>query len=186
MPLPSLATKRLTLRPFLTADAPAVQALAGAPEVALTTLNIPYPYGDGMAEAWIAAHAPAWERGSFLTLAVANADGLVGAVTLTLDSHHRRGELGYWIGLPFWNRGYATEASAAMLEFGFTELGLNRIQGRYLTRNEASGRVMEKLGMRPEGVQRQYFLVRGSFEDIAMYASLAVDREKWEGIRVSP
>ena len=178
MALPSLRTRRLLLRPFELRDSSIVQRLAGAPEVALTTQNIPHPYLDGMAEGWIASHAPAWEEKRFLTLAVTNEpDGLVGAVSLHLRAPHRRGELGYWIGLPFWNRGFATEASAALLDFGFNDLDLNRIQARHMTRNPPSGRVMQKLGMSSEGVQRQYVLVRGRFEDVATYAVLRGERD---------
>jgi len=175
--LPTLATTRLLLRPFDLGDAASVQQLAGVPEVALTTQAVPHPYEDGMAETWITSHLPAWEAREVLTLAVTTSErGLVGAVSLHINAGHRRGELGYWIGLPFWNRGYATEAAEALLEFGFDELELNRIQARHMTRNPASGRVMQKLGMSPEGVQRQHVLVRGAFEDVAMYALLASDR----------
>ncbi|HEX8695123.1 MAG TPA: GNAT family N-acetyltransferase [Longimicrobium sp.] len=176
MSIPVLKTERLVLRPFQAGDAAVVQRLAGAPEVAMMTQNIPHPYEDGMAEAWIASHGPAWEEGSLLALAITSAhDGLVGTVSLRLTPAHRRAELGYWVGVPFWNQGYVTEAAAALVDFGFRQLGLNRIQARHLTRNPASGRVMQKLGMKFEGVQRQYMLVRGAFEDLAMYAVLRSD-----------
>ena len=142
----------------------------------LTTQTIPHPYEDGMAEEWIASHGPGWEAGKFLTLITSERDGLVGAVSLHNNAAHRRGELGFWVGLPFWNRGYATEASGALLDFGFNELDLNRIQARHMTRNPSSGRVMEKLGMKPEGIQRQDTLLRGTFEDIAMHAILRSER----------
>jgi ribosomal-protein-alanine N-acetyltransferase len=184
MTLPVLSTPRLQLRPFVPAEAPVVQELAGRPEVALTTATIPHPYHDGIAEAWIESHAVGWAERRSLTLAVTTLEaGVVGAVTLRIEAPDHRGELGYWIGLPFWNRGYATEAAGAVLAYGFTELGLHRIQARHLTRNPASGRVMTKLGMRPEGVQRHYFVVRGKPEDVALYASLSTDREPW---RVAP
>jgi RimJ/RimL family protein N-acetyltransferase len=174
--IPVLETRRLVLRPFEAGDAPVVQRLAGAPEVALATQNIPHPYGDGAAEAWIASHGPAWREGRLLPLAITSArDGLVGTVSLRLTFSHRRGELGYWVGLPFWNHGYATEAAAALVDFGFRELALNRVQARHFTRNPASGRVMQKLGMKFEGIHRQYALVRGAFEDVAMYAVLRSD-----------
>ena len=174
MSIPTLQTQRLTLRPFEVEDASVVQGLAGAPEIALTTQNIPHPYEDGMAEAWISTHRPSWDAGKFLTVAItSNADGLVGAASLHINSAHRRGELGYWVGLPFWNRGYATESAGALLEYGFSELRLNRIQARHMTRNPSSGRVMEKLGMKPEGIQRQHVVAHGELEDVAMYAILS-------------
>ncbi len=177
MSIPTLQTAQLWLRPFTLDDAPVVQQLAGAHEVASTTLNIPHPYEDGMAEDWISTHQAAWDAKERVTLAMASeGDGVVGAISLHLNPTHRRGELGYWVGLPYWNRGYATEASAALLDFGFDVLGLNRIQAHHITRNPASGRVMQKLGMEFEGISRQHFLARGEFEDVAGYAILRSDR----------
>ncbi len=177
MPIPTLQTAQLRLRPFTLDDAPVVQRLAGAPEVASTTLNIPHPYEDGMAEDWIRSHEAAWNAKQRVTLAMTSeGDGVVGAISLHLNPTHRRGELGYWVGLQYWNRGYATEASAALLGLGFDVLGLNRIQAQHITRNPASGRVLQKLGMELEGIRRQHFLTRGEFEDVAVYAILSSDR----------
>ncbi len=176
MSIPSLRTERLVLRPFTLADASDVQALAGAAEVASTTLTMPHPYEDGMAEAWIAAHAGAWEEGARLTLAVTTAsDGLVGGMGLHLTPEHRRAELGYWIAVPYWNRGYATEAASAIIAYGFSELGLHRIVARYFPRNPASGRVMAKLGMVHEGTMRHHVIRWGEFEDLECFAILEPD-----------
>jgi RimJ/RimL family protein N-acetyltransferase len=177
MTIPTLQTAQLLLRPFTLDDAPVVQQLAGAHEVASTTLNIPHPYEDGMAEVWIASHEAAWDAKEVITLATTTeGDGVVVTVTLHINSRHRRGELGHWLGLPYWNRGYATEASAALLRLGFDVLDLNRIQARHITRNPASGRVMQKLGMEFEGISRQHMLMRGEFEDVTVYAILSSDR----------
>jgi [ribosomal protein S5]-alanine N-acetyltransferase len=172
---PLLETPRLLLRPFRADDAPAVQALAGARAVADTTLHIPHPYPDGAAEAWIETHAPGWAAGRLASYAIVDAaDGaLRGAVALAVAPEHARAELGYWIGVPWWGRGLATEAARALVGFGFAGLALHRVQARHLTRNPASGRVMQKLGMRLEGVHREAFQRWGRFEDSAMYAVLA-------------
>ena len=177
MPLPTLITERLTLRPFALNDVSAVQRLAGDHQVASTTLTIPHPYEDGAAEEWIGGHASQWAAHEFLALAATTAeDGLVGAISLDLSLPHRRAELGYWIGVPFWNRGYATEASRALVEYGFAELDLNRIEAQYLIRNPASGRVLEKLGMMYEGVRRQHIVKWGVPEDIGLCSLLVSDR----------
>ncbi len=63
MDQPTLHTPRLILRPFQLSDASAAQQLAGAAEVAAMTLTIPHPFGDGIAESWIATHRAAWGRG---------------------------------------------------------------------------------------------------------------------------
>ena len=180
-PIPTLRTPRLVLRPFDASDAPTVQLLAGDERVASTTLNVPHPYEDGMAEAWIATHASGWASGKLLVLAITEeSEGLTGAVSLHVSARHRRGELGYWVGVPYWNRGYATEASAALRDYGFEELGLERILGRHLTRNRASGRVMEKLGMTHEGVMRRHIVKWDVPEDVAIYGILREEHETRE------
>jgi RimJ/RimL family protein N-acetyltransferase len=173
MDQPTIQTARLRLRPFSLADAPMVQRLAGAAAVAETALNIPHPYEDGMAEAWILTHAPAFAGRERATFAITESSGrLLGAVSLRLEQAHQRAELGYWIGVPYWRQGFATEAARAVIAYGFNALGLNRIQATHLTRNPASGRVMQKAGMTYEGCLRQYVLKNGRFEDLARYAIL--------------
>lgn len=179
MSLPVLHTGRLVLRGFTPADAPRVQALAGAREIASTTLTLPHPYEDGMAEAWIGGHAAAWEARTHLALAVTTeSDGVVGVVSLGLVPAHAHGEVGYWIGVPYWNRGFATEAAGAVLAYGFGELGLHRVLGRSFARNPASGRVLRKLGMRHEGTMREHLRRWDRYEDVECYAIL---EDEWRG-----
>lgn len=103
---PILVTDRLLLRPFTLADASMVQRLAGEYAVASSALEIPYPYPDGVAEAWIATHRPGFERGVHAIYAVTCDGDLVGAAGLVeIDRDHRRAELGYWMGRPYWGRG---------------------------------------------------------------------------------
>jgi len=173
-PRPVMRTERLVLRPFELSDARDVQRLAGAFEVADTTLTIPHPYPDGAAEQWIATHQPSWEARTLATFAITDCEtnALRGAIGLMLAMPHLRAEIGYWVGVPYWNRGYCTEAVRAVLAFGFDGLGLHRIEARHLTRNPPSGRVMQKVGMSFEGVQRGAFLKGDGFEDVATYAIL--------------
>lgn len=171
---PTLLSKRLVLRPFTIDDAAAVQELAGDYEVADTTLRIPHPYEDGMAEQWISQHRDSFREGTNLVLAVELAEPrlLIGAIELTIDGGIKKAELGYWIGRPYWNNGYATEAGRRIVEYGFKELGLNRIAARHMVRNPASGRVMRKIGMSHEGMLRQDTIKWGRFEDLEIYSIL--------------
>ena len=90
MPIPTLQTAQLLLRPFTLEDAPIVQQLAGAHEVASTTLNIPHPYEDGMAEDWISTHQAGWDTEESVTLAMTSeGDGVVGAITPPFSSCRR-------------------------------------------------------------------------------------------------
>jgi len=177
MTQPSLETDRLLLRPFAPADARDVQRLAGDIDIAATTLEIPHPYEDGMAEEWIATHADRYERGEFACFAIAlrETKALVGAISLTIESRHERGELGYWIGKPYWGNGYCTEAAGAVLRFGFDVLKLNRIYSSHMVRNPASGRVQEKIGMTFEGRLKQHIKRFGEVEDVEVRAVLRSD-----------
>ena len=171
---PILETERLILRPFEAADAAEVQRLAGDRDVNSPTLNIPYPYEDGMAQDWISGHGELFEKGEQAIFAVTRAlDGaLVGAMDLTFTPQHDRAALGYWIGKPYWDVGYATEAVRAVLGYGFQTRGLNRIQATLMTRNPASGRVMQKAGMTHEGRLRKHIKKWDVFEDVEVYAML--------------
>lgn len=170
---PTLTTERLRLRPFRGGDAPRVRTLAGAREVAENTLTIPHPYPEGAAEEWIATHPVKWAEGTLVAFAMEHPeDGVIGAIGLVITREHRRGELGYWVGIPWWNQGYATEAVRAILAYGFDGLELNRIWARHFTRNPASGRVMEKAGMRFEGILRGHMIKWGKSEDLAVYGAM--------------
>ncbi|MFH1067565.1 MAG: GNAT family N-acetyltransferase [bacterium] len=177
-PQPTLHTSRLILRPFQLEDAPMVQKLAGDKDVASTTLTIPHPYEDGMAEKWIKTRTIDYEKGERITFAITHKSSLIGAINLRNDEHiHQCAEIGYWIGKPYWKNGFCTEAALALLCYGFQELGLNRIYATHFVRNPASGRVMQKIGMKKEGVLRQSVQKWGVFEDQVLYGILKSEFE---------
>ena len=91
-------------------------------------------------------------------------------IGLHLNRQDNRAELGYWIGVPFWGRGYATEAATEVVRYGFEELGLNKIYAGYFSRNPASGNVLRKIGMRHEGTLRQQHRKWGEYVDVEFYA----------------
>jgi ribosomal-protein-alanine N-acetyltransferase len=177
---PSLGTSRLLLRPFQLSDAPRVRELAGDRAIADTTLAIPHPYPEGAAEAWIGTHAARFAEGAEAAFAITRRDGgeLIGAIGLLISKAHARAELGYWIGRSYWGHGFATEAGRAVLEFGFGALRLHRVQAHYLTRNLASGRVLEKLGLTLEGVHRGAVKKWDVHEDLGQRALLSNDWDR--------
>ena len=148
--------------------------LAGQREIADTTLNIPHPYPVGAAKEWILKQTAGWTGGTEANFAVIEtATGrLAGSMGLVVQRQHRRAELGYWIAVDKWKRGYATEAAERLLDFGFEFLGLLRVEARHFVRNPASGRVMEKLGMQREGVERDWAIKWDRFETLALYSIL--------------
>jgi ribosomal-protein-alanine N-acetyltransferase len=181
--IPTLETERLMLRPFALSDAPDVQRLAGAREVAATILNVPHPYEDGMAEKWIAGHAKSFEENTALVLAIVIREGdeFCGAISLRIDADHRRAEMGYWLGVPHWGRGYCTEAAQAVVDYGFGLMGLERIHAAHFGSNPASGRVMQKIGMVREGCLRRHHWKWGEPVDSVLYGILAEEWREWKG-----
>lgn len=176
---PTIQTQRLILRPFTLADAPDVQRLAGVREIAATTVLIPYPYEDGMAEEWIKTHPKAFEDATAVNFAIAlrETGELCGAMGLGIDKENHNAELGYWICKPYWGKGYCTEAAKAVVQYGFQVLGLHRIHAAHFSRNPASGRVMQKIGMSYEGCRWQHTLKWKTFEDVELYGIL---KSNWQ------
>lgn len=174
MQRPTLRTARLMLRPFVAEDAPVLQALAGAYEIAAETLSVPHPYPDGAAEQWIAGHQAEFDENRIHHFAIDDG-ALVGTIGLIMKGD-RIAEIGYWIGVPFWNRGYASEAAAEVVRYGFEECGLHRIFACHFVRNPGSGKVMTKIGMQYEGTMRRHVLKWDEYLDISFYGIL---RDDW-------
>ena len=176
MTQPVLHTDRLTLRPFTLEDVPEVARLVGDQRVAEYTANIAHPYSEDDARSWIETHEERFEKGELVNAAITDrADGtLVGAVGIGLHPPHARGELGYWIGVPFWNRGYASEAARELVRYAFDAHDLNRVYAMHLAHNPASGRVLEKIGMKREGTLREHWKLRfeKGYSDIEYYGVL--------------
>ncbi|HMN39559.1 MAG TPA: GNAT family N-acetyltransferase [Phycisphaerales bacterium] len=174
-------TERLVLRPFSGRDAGAVMTLAGDRRVAATTLTVPHPYGLHDAIGWIESHEGHRLAGTAAVMAVCEAGGpLVGAIGLQITRAHDRAELGYWFGVPFWGKGYATEASIGMIRYAFGTLNLNRINASHFGSNPASGRVLEKAGLKREGCLPKHVKRFGEYQDSVLYG---IGRDEWTAAR---
>ncbi len=173
-----LETQRLQLRPYSEEDIPELLPLIGAREVAATTMRIPHPYVEQDARQFLDRIQIDDEVRLGIRL---RTDGrLVGGVGLRLSPQQKHAELGYWIGVPYWGNGYATEAAREMVRHGFEHMELHRIFASHFKGNVASGRVLAKLGMRYEGCQREHVQKWGQFIDSELYGIL---RSEWESGR---
>jgi [ribosomal protein S5]-alanine N-acetyltransferase len=173
--LPTLETTRLILRPYREADIPELVPLIGAREVAATTLRIPHPYTEENARAFLELTQ---EPGKIWLAATLRRDGRqIGGIGLRVDDQHQHAELGYWIGVPYWGNGYATEGAREILRYGFEDLGLHRIFASHFEHNPASGRILVKLGMRYEGCEREHLRKWDRFVDSELYGIL---RHEWQ------
>ena len=179
LPIPTFESERLRLRPFTFDDAETVENLAGDKAIAATVLNIPHPYEKGMAREWIKTHEPNFLNDIGVNFAITlKSDGsLIGSIGLIFDKKNEMAEVGYWIGLPYWGQGYCTEAGKLVLAYAFDEQRLNRVYAQFMHDNPASGRVMAKLGMKPEGILRQHQNKWGMFKDMHIYGILASEYE---------
>lgn len=173
--LPTLETARLQLRTYSEADIPELVPLIGAREVAATTGRIPHPYTEQDARDFLALIRDDNE----FRFAVFLRDGgqMCGGVGLRPASQHQHAELGYWIGVPYWGNGYATEAARELLRYGFENLKFHRIYASHFKNNLASARVLKKLGMSYEGRQRGHVRKWDQFIDLELYGLL---RQEWE------
>ncbi|WP_019586728.1 GNAT family N-acetyltransferase [Deinococcus apachensis] len=174
-PIPTLTTPRLVLRAFELGDAPQVETLAGDPAVARFTF-VPHPYPPGGAVGWIAGHAQEARVGRQLSWAITRGGELVGCVELALNPFHGWAEIGFWLGTPFWHRGYGTEAAERVLTYAFEDPGRRRVQAAVFVENAASARLLERLGLRREGTLRGSGRPGpGRSGDMHMYAILRED-----------
>ncbi|HEY1120824.1 MAG TPA: GNAT family N-acetyltransferase [Haloferula sp.] len=144
-----LETQRLILKPPAAEDIDAIVAVANDPWIAEMTL-MPHPYLQRDALAWIARAKESWETHGHGGLAVFTRTGMafIGAVGLRATEEPGVGSVGYWLSPAVWGRGFATEAVREVLRYGFEVVGLHRIEARHVIENPASGRVMEKAGLR--------------------------------------
>jgi [ribosomal protein S5]-alanine N-acetyltransferase len=140
----SLHTERLTLRPLQRADAPVLAALAGDPRVASKLADIGLPFDEKAALRWL---KPTWMD---VRIGIEREGALIGSVSYHY-SFGAVGGLGYWLGPEHWGKGYAREAAAAVVRYGFAQDRLQRFLSAHFIDNPASGRVLSRLGFRPFG-----------------------------------
>jgi RimJ/RimL family protein N-acetyltransferase len=171
-----IETARLRLRPFTRGDVDAVHAYRSREDVTRFLLDEPMSR-EACAEAVQArVGQTAWvEEGDKIILAVERKDdaAMIGEVLLMLRSvASRQGEIGYIFNPDHFGRGYATEASRTLVALGFDTAGVHRIYARCHVLNEASRKVMERLGMRQEAHFREHNFVKGAWDDELVYAIL--------------
>lgn len=177
-----LRTERLTLRPWAEGDFEAFFEMQRDEEVARWQYND--PRDEAESRRVFDYKKMSYEMGgnfAWIGCAVVAGGEVVGDLTLNVRSEeHRGGELGFIVHPRHQGKGYATEAARALLRWAFEEVGFHRVYGRTEPRNEASGRVMEKLGMRKEAHFVENEWVKGEWQSDVVYAML--DRE-WALVR---
>jgi RimJ/RimL family protein N-acetyltransferase len=173
-----LRTGRLLLRPFSTTDVDDSVAYRDDEEFARYLPWVPQPFTRRDAEEFVARNVlEPWETSP--TFAVVLAGCVVGNINLEVDAKHQNAMLGYAIGRDHWGKGLTPEAGRAVIGWGFDTFKLAKIWASTDLRNQRSWRVMEKLGMRREGVLRSHNVSRGQRIDEVSYGLL---REEWDAL----
>ncbi len=152
-------TARLTLRPMHEDDIKPVAALATF-AIARNLSRMPWPYDENHARNWLDLQARERASGEACVFAVTGTSGFMGAIGLHVRNDAEV-ELGYWLGEPFWNKGYATEAARRISALAFGEWGLARLVSGHFADNHASGKVLGKTGFVYTHEEPQMSLARG-------------------------
>lgn len=179
-----LSTRRLELRPLTQDDAPQLFAIFSDREVMRYWSSVPWPSMD-FARAFIERDQAAMASGEWLRLGVVRVEGgvLLGMCTLfSFMETCSRCELGYGFARHAWGLGYMQESVGRLLQYGFDELQLHRIEADTDPRNTASGRGLERLGFRREGLMRERWIVGDEISDTAFYGLI---RSDWQAARAS-
>lgn len=148
--------------------------------IADTMISVPHPFLDQHAREWIQRAEVDYRSGTAYHWGISKISNgaFTGYVTLRdMDHEHSQAELSFWICRKDWGNGYAKEACAKVLDFVFETLKINRVYAHHMVRNPASGKILQHLGFRKEGLLRQRVIKWGKFEDVVLQAIL---REDWE------
>lgn len=171
---PILNTERTVLRPLRVSDVGLVSLYLGDARVAKMTGSIPHPYPPGAAEGFVASRETSVEITWAIDTTVIDGEELIGVIGATPKPDGRE-EVGFWVGPPFWNTGFATEALVAVLDHRFAE-GTPTITARVFHDNPQSAKVLTHCGFEYVGDSNGYCVARGAMVDQWDYT---LDSEAW-------
>jgi RimJ/RimL family protein N-acetyltransferase len=175
--MPTLETERLILRPMQRSDVGAIVALAGDEAVATKTASIPYPLTLREAESWLDRHLRSGSGREVVFAIEHKQDGaFLGAIGLLVTGNLLPAPMGYWLGRPYWNQGYMTEAIQRLLDHAFADLGVTAVRAAAYPDNPASMRVQEKVGMTFVGREMEPAPARGGDREVLVRE---ITRAEW-------
>ncbi len=165
--MPTLETARLILRPLRRSDVAAIVALAGDEAVATKTASIPYPLTVREAEGWLHRHLRSdGDREVVFAIEHKQDRVFLGAIGLLITGTREPAPMGYWLGRPFWNRGYMTEAIQRLLDHAFADLNVMAVRAAAYPDNPASMRAQDKAGMAFVGREMEPAPARGGDREV--------------------
>lgn len=174
-----LQTERLNFRQVSADDINNIHELHSLPETdEFNTLGIPetIQVTEKVINEWLVEQNAKPQTSYVFCLDLIETNQFIGLITLNIGKpNYKTAEVWFKIHLDHWNKGYTTEALTKLIDFGFKELGLHRIEAGCAVENIASGKVLEKAGMRKEGMERKKLPIKGEWKDNYFYAILDED-----------
>ncbi len=171
---PELFTARLSLRAMNAGDVNSIQYHVNTEAVCNNLSYTPHPYTMEMAETWMRNINVGMINGNcrYWSICDRSSGEFIGSMGLSLFREQEGGEMHYWIGEEFWNKGYCTEAAKRTMVYFFEDLNMHRLQITHREGNIASRKVIEKCGFVFEGNMRDYLKRFGKFENVLSYSIL--------------
>ncbi len=170
--IPRLETERLLLRKIEQSDYKGVFEYASNPEVTKYLLWSPHE-NIYFTKAYLKEVQKHYKKQNFFDwgITLKGQNKVIGTCGFSsFNIQNNTGEIGYVLGSEYWGRGIATEAAAAVIDFGFKVLRLHRIEAKLMTENSASKRVLEKCGMQAEGIKRGGVFAKGEYRDVLVFS----------------
>ena len=169
----NIQTDRLIIRPFKKDDYKRIYEVCSDFDVAKMTLSMPIPYYEENAKGFIDYTLQAIKEKTSYECAICykeNPDRVIGCIgVMHIDSTAKRAELGWWVDKAEWNKGIATEAAKAVINYCFESLKLHTVFARCFEINPASGKVMQKCGMTYVGKMRDFECRLGEYKNVLYY-----------------
>jgi [ribosomal protein S5]-alanine N-acetyltransferase len=181
-----LKGKKIILRPLQKEDAQDIYLYANDKKVVRWVINIPHPYPKKAAVIFIKKSIQKMKKKDAYPFGIIDLETqrVIGIVEIMkIDWKNKNFELGYWLGRKYWSKGIMTEAAQLALCYAFFALKLHRASARCFDKNVASARVMEKIGMKPEGRLREEKYRYGKWHNILHYGILKREfKRKYKGM----
>lgn len=179
-----IETERLYFRRFTTKDTGRITYLFNDEEV-VKYISLPHPYSEELAKEWISHQNENFKKDIVYDFAIVlkEEDRIIGSMSLVNVAKHKRGEIGYTFGREYWNKGYATEALKALIEYAFKVKKMHKVSASHYKENLASGKAMQNAGMIFEGILIDHMFAKNQFHDLVFYCKINdLDDLNWKNI----
>ncbi len=181
----TITTERLLLREITEDDIESLVKILNESKIRESILEVPRPFTDRVASAWIDEQRKGGRMSQHYPFGVSlsqEGEDLIGYVALTVERQNERARLQFCISEKHCHQRYATESVKAVIDFGFSMLGIHLVSVAHLSCNKAAARVLEKAGLLKEGQLRDRVLRHDNFNDITIWSTI---QGEWQSKGVS-